>query len=88
MALVPSVPGTGKNQHKGSGLYKYGHMRVRALLSRERVLLEEGGHKVVFQFSSFSSLTDTPVRTNFAWTFYNVLRYCPVLILGVQRATL
>lgn len=61
MALVPSVPGTGKSQHKGADLHKYGHMRVRSLLSREKVLLKEGGHKVVFQFSSLASLTDSPV---------------------------
>lgn len=61
VALVPSVPGTGRNQHKGDDLHKYGHMRVRALLSKEKVLLKEGGHKVVFQFSSLASLTDTPV---------------------------
>ncbi|CAN0050566.1 unnamed protein product, partial [Laminaria digitata] len=60
VALVPSVPGTGKTQHKGAGLHKYGHMRVRSLLSTEKVLLNEGGHKVVFQFSSLASLTDSP----------------------------
>ena len=58
---MPSVPGTGKSQHKEADLHKYGHMRVRSLLSSEKPLLEEGGHKVVFQFSSLSSLTDSPV---------------------------
>ncbi|CAM9748232.1 unnamed protein product, partial [Hapterophycus canaliculatus] len=68
VALVPTVPGTGKNRHKGPHLHKYGHMRVRELLSQENRAgggakrLKEGGHKVVFQFSSLSSLTKTPVR--------------------------
>lgn len=68
MALVPTVPGTGKNRHKGAHLHKYGHMRVRDLLSREiragggAKRLKEGGHKVTFQFSSLSSLTKSPVR--------------------------
>lgn len=60
--LVPSVPGTGKTQHAGPSLHKYGHMRVRAKLRNERVRLERGGHKVVMQISSLASLTDTPVR--------------------------
>ncbi|CAM9812363.1 unnamed protein product [Sphacelaria rigidula] len=59
VALVPSVPGT-KPKHKGPHLNKYGHMRVRALLENEPVLLEEGNHKISFQFSSFASLTNDP----------------------------
>ncbi|CAN0263037.1 unnamed protein product, partial [Ectocarpus sp. 12 AP-2014] len=69
VALVPSVPGTGGNTpgtggkpHKGRDLHKYGHMRVRALLSREKedgtgAKLKEGGHKVLCQISSLASLT-------------------------------
>lgn len=60
VALVPSVPGT-KPKHKGPHLNKYGHMRVRALLENEPMLLEEGNHKISFQFSSFASLTNDPV---------------------------
>ncbi|CAM9293640.1 unnamed protein product [Scytosiphon promiscuus] len=66
VALVPTVPGTGKNRHKGPHLHKYGHMRVRELLSRENRAgggakrLKEGGHKVIFQFSSLASLTKNP----------------------------
>ncbi|CAB1111323.1 unnamed protein product [Ectocarpus sp. CCAP 1310/34] len=74
VALVPSVPGTGGNTpgtggkpHKGKDLHKYGHMRVRALLSREKedgtgAKLKEGGHKVLCQISSLASLTKTPNR--------------------------
>lgn len=67
VALVPSVPGTGKKQHKGRDLHKYGHMRVRALLSKEikegaTANLKEGGHKIVLQFSSLASLSSNPVR--------------------------
>ncbi|CAM9694407.1 unnamed protein product [Ectocarpus sp. 13 AM-2016] len=74
VALVPSVPGTGGNTpgtggkpHKGRDLHKYGHMRVRALLSREKedgtgAKLKEGGHKVLCQISSLASLTKTPNR--------------------------
>lgn len=61
MALVASVPGAGKGQHSGPTLHKYGHMRVREVLRNENILLKEGGHRVVMQISSFSSLTNTPV---------------------------
>ena len=62
VVLVASVPGTGKEQHSGRSLHKYGHMRVREKLRHERVLLKEGGHRMVMQISSLSSLTNTPVR--------------------------
>ncbi|CAM9909655.1 unnamed protein product [Ascophyllum nodosum] len=60
VVLVASVPGTGKEQHSGRSLHKYGHMRVREKLRHERVLLKEGGHRMVMQISSLSSLTNTP----------------------------
>eukprot|EP00752_Nemacystus_decipiens_P007419 g6633.t1 len=65
VALVPSVPGTGKKKHKGRDAFRYGHMRVRALLSREReggtiARLENGGHKVVVQVSSLASRSPDP----------------------------
>lgn len=67
VALVPSAPGTGKKQHKGADLHKYGHMRVRSLLSQEqkkRTLANqnESGHKIVLQFTSLASLSNNPVR--------------------------
>lgn len=63
--MVASVPGTGKKKHKGKDAHRYGHMRVRALLSREKesgtiARLEEGGHKVVFQVSSLASRSPDP----------------------------
>ncbi|CAM9973276.1 unnamed protein product [Pylaiella littoralis] len=65
VALVPSAPGTGKKQHKGEHLHKYGHMRVRALLSQEQKKraipnLHKGGHKIVLQFTSLASLSSNP----------------------------
>lgn len=65
VALVPSVPGTGKNKHKGKDAHRYGHMRIRALLSREKesgtiARLEKGGHKIVFQVSSLASRSPDP----------------------------
>lgn len=65
VALVPSVPGTGKNKHKGEHAHRYGHMRVRALLSREKESgtmdrLEKGGHKIVCQVSSLASRSPDP----------------------------
>lgn len=66
VALVSSVPGTGKKKHKGKDAHRYGHMRIRALLSREResgtmARLEEGGHKLVFQVSSLASRSTDPI---------------------------
>lgn len=65
VALVASVPGTGKKKHRGRDSHRYGHMRVRALLSREKesgtiARLEKGGHKLVFQVSSLASRSPDP----------------------------
>lgn len=65
VALAASVPGTGKKKHKGRDAHRYGHMRIRALLSRERdsgtiARLEAGGHKVVLQVSSLASRSPDP----------------------------
>ena len=65
VALVASVPGIGKTKHKGRDAHRYGHMRIRDLLGREResgtiARLERGGHKVVFQVSSLASRSTDP----------------------------
>lgn len=58
MTLIPSVPG----RHFGKNLYKYGHMRVRAVLAREEVHVRPGSHKVAFQVASIMNLSRRPVR--------------------------
>lgn len=56
--LIPSVPG----KHSGKNLYKYGHMRVRAVLEREEVHVRPNKHRVLFQPASIMSLSIKPVR--------------------------
>ncbi|CAN0317470.1 unnamed protein product, partial [Ectocarpus fasciculatus] len=56
VTLIPSVPG----RHKGKDLYKYGHMRVRAVLAREEVHVRPGSHRVAFQAASIMNLSRRP----------------------------
>lgn len=84
VALVTSVPGTGKNKHKGRDAHRYGHMRIRALLSREKdsgtiARLEEGGHKIVFQVSSLASRSPDPT-----FWLHELLESCMPREAGVE----
>lgn len=53
VVLVPSVPGT----HKGADLHKYGHMKVRRVLSKEPIDAKFAASPVIAQYSSTGSLT-------------------------------
>lgn len=93
VALVPSAPGTGKKQYKGADLHKYGHMRVRALLSQEQkkrslANLNEGGHKIVLQFTSLASLSSNPVREGTELLFFSVRRTWKVENTGAYGSTM
>ncbi|CAM9683480.1 unnamed protein product [Ectocarpus sp. 12 AP-2014] len=58
VTLIPSVPG----RHKGKDLYRYGHMRVRAVLAREEVHVRPGSHRVAFQAASIMNLSRRPYK--------------------------
>jgi tyrosyl-DNA phosphodiesterase-1 len=51
--LIPSVPGT----HTGAAIHKYGHMKIRQVLSREPIPSKFAQAPIVAQFSSMGSTT-------------------------------
>jgi len=52
--LIPSVPGF----HRGTALHRYGHMKVRAVLSREPMEEKFASAPVIAQFSSVGSTSE------------------------------
>jgi tyrosyl-DNA phosphodiesterase-1 len=52
VVLIPSVPGV----HKGADIHRYGHMKVRRVLSRESIPPELANTGLVAQCSSLGSL--------------------------------
>lgn len=52
--LIPSVPG----YHTGAAMHRYGHMRLRAVLSREPLPAKFAQAPIVAQFSSLGSISE------------------------------
>lgn len=63
--LVTSVPGV----HSASNLYKYGHMKLRKILSDQTVSLDSSFHSssyILSQVSQFSSFFEIILKNNFS----------------------
>lgn len=64
--LIPSVPG----RHQGESLHKYGHMKLRRVLSEEVLPDKFAKAPITAQFSSIGNISETwlmnEIRTSFA----------------------